>query len=122
MMKKMKDEHYFEEYDNVAVMFATIKNYDSEKTGLDVLNGIICDFDEKLMNYKGPLTIEKIKIAGWSYLAACGLDETKCSSTTSYTGNRASSRSSGLLPTGRRLNSSEFLYIICVCDCLTNVF
>lgn len=41
----MKNELYFEEYDNVAVMFATIKNYDKEKVGLRVLNEIICDFD-----------------------------------------------------------------------------
>lgn len=42
----MKNELYYEEYDNVAVMFATIKNYDIDNVGLRVLNEIICDFDE----------------------------------------------------------------------------
>lgn len=42
----MKDELYYEKYDNVAIMFATIKNYDMEQVGLSVLNRIICDFDE----------------------------------------------------------------------------
>ncbi|XP_055841976.1 adenylyl cyclase X E [Episyrphus balteatus] len=98
MSRKMKNEHYFEEYDNVAVMFATIRNYDTEKVGLRVLNEIICDFDEKLLSYQGQLKIEKIKVAGWSYMAACGLDTNRCESTTV----RASHRSSGLMPNGRR--------------------
>lgn len=42
----MKNELYYEEYDNVAVMFASIKNYDCDSVGLRVLNEIICDFDE----------------------------------------------------------------------------
>lgn len=42
----MKNELYYEEYDNVAVMFASIKNYDIESVGLRVLNEIICDFDD----------------------------------------------------------------------------
>lgn len=46
MTKKMQNELYYEEYENVAVMFATIKNYDTEKVGMRVLNEIICDFDE----------------------------------------------------------------------------
>lgn len=41
----MKSELYYEEYDNVAVMFASIRNFDKENVGLRVLNEIICDFD-----------------------------------------------------------------------------
>ncbi|XP_037906925.1 adenylyl cyclase X E isoform X2 [Hermetia illucens] len=104
MSRKMKDELYYEKYDNVAIMFATIKNYDMEQVGLSVLNRIICDFDEVLMSHTGPLKIEKIKVAGWTYMVACGLDPGRCDSTTSLTGfrNTTTQRSSALLPTGRR--------------------
>lgn len=47
----MKNELYYEEYDNVAVMFASIKNYDIESVGLRVLNEIICDFDDVVSEY-----------------------------------------------------------------------
>lgn len=30
----------------MAVMFASIKNFDTDKIGLRVLNEIICDFDD----------------------------------------------------------------------------
>lgn len=46
MARKMRDELYSEKYENVAIMFASIKNYDTENVGLRVLNQIICDFDE----------------------------------------------------------------------------
>lgn len=52
----MKNELYYEEYDNVAVMFASIKNYDIESVGLRVLNEIICDFDEVVSFVKLYLT------------------------------------------------------------------
>ncbi|XP_037931308.1 adenylyl cyclase X E isoform X2 [Teleopsis dalmanni] len=98
MRKMMKNELYYEEYENVAVMFATIRNYDTEKVGLRVLNEIICDFDEMLNSYRGPLKIEKIKVAGWTYMAACGLDLER----SDHIGSNASYRSSSLLPNGRR--------------------
>jgi len=50
--KKIKNELYYEEYDNVAVMFASIRNFDTEKVGLRVLNEIICDFDDVVSNTK----------------------------------------------------------------------
>lgn len=43
---QLQNELYYEEYDNVAVMFASIKNFDTDKIGLRVLNEIICDFDD----------------------------------------------------------------------------
>lgn len=55
----MKNELYYEEYDNVAVMFATIKNYDIDNVGLRVLNEIICDFDE-VVGSSGMLVISRL--------------------------------------------------------------
>lgn len=57
----MKNELYYEEYDNVAVMFATIKNYDIDNVGLRVLNEIICDFDE-VVGTSGMLVISPLLI------------------------------------------------------------
>lgn len=57
----MKNELYYEEYDNVAVMFATIKNYDIDNVGLRVLNEIICDFDE-VVGTSGTLVISRLLI------------------------------------------------------------
>lgn len=59
--KQMKNELYYEEYDNVAVMFATIKNYDIDNVGLRVLNEIICDFDE-VVGTSGMLVISRFLI------------------------------------------------------------
>lgn len=59
--KQMKNELYYEEYDNVAVMFATIKNYDIDNVGLRVLNEIICDFDE-VVGTSGMLVISRLLI------------------------------------------------------------
>lgn len=72
----MTYEFYNEEYENVAVLFATITNFDvttdvqNEKGILNVLNEIICDFDEVLLSYRGPQKIEKIKVAGWTYMVS----------------------------------------------------
>lgn len=82
MSRQIKDELYYEVYDNVAIMFATIINYDvqldapvnTEKNILSILNRIICDFDERLIGQTGLIKIEKIKVAGWTYMVACGLD------------------------------------------------
>lgn len=72
----MTYEFYNEEYENVAVLFATITNFDvttdgeNEKGILNVLNEIICDFDEVLLSSRGPQKIEKIKVAGWTYMVS----------------------------------------------------
>lgn len=72
--QQMTYEFYNEEYENVAVLFATITNFDvtadvqNEKGILNVLNEIICDFDEILLSFRGPQKIEKIKVAGWTYV------------------------------------------------------
>ncbi|XP_055538155.1 adenylyl cyclase X E [Wyeomyia smithii] len=89
--RQLKNEFYNEEYKNVAVMFATITNMEingdisaeNEKSALKVLNEIICDFDEKLQYFDGYLKVEKIKVAGWTYMAACGLDPGRCDSSSS---------------------------------------
>ncbi|XP_067633273.1 adenylyl cyclase X E-like [Eurosta solidaginis] len=76
MEHQLSDELYYEEYTNVAVMFATILNYDITTVGMRLLNEIICDFDEVLNTFRGVNKVEKIKIAGWTYMAACGLNTT----------------------------------------------
>lgn len=111
MNRQMKDELYYEEYDNVAVMFATIKNYDlqtdesddMEKNILGILNRIICDFDDKLLSKTGPLKLEKIKVSGWTYMVACGLNpgRSDSSASLSFTGSLQNQRTS-LLSNGRR--------------------
>lgn len=92
-------------------MFATITNLDIEnnpsidtdKNILNILNSIICDFDEQLMNHTGSIKIEKIKVAGWTYMVACGLDPGRGDSSTSMTGYRGlSAHRSSLLSNGRR--------------------
>lgn len=111
MSRQIKDELYYEEYDNVAIMFATITNLDiqddapvnTEKNVLSVLNQIICDFDVKLLAHSGPLKIEKIKVAGWTYMVACGLDPGRGDSSASQSGYRGLSvHRSSLLSNGRR--------------------
>lgn len=110
----MKDELYYEEYDNVAVMFATITNYDHnfyqsdatvdiEKNMLNILNRIICDFDEKLLSKAGPLKLEKIKVSGWTYMVACGLDPSRSDSSVSLnSGCNSPNQRTSLLSNGRR--------------------
>ncbi|XP_021926488.1 adenylate cyclase type 2 isoform X2 [Zootermopsis nevadensis] len=77
------EELYHEEYDTVAVMFASLTEYalwddngldgSNELSSIRLLNQIICDFD-KLLFDTSSLRVEKIKVAGWTYMAACGLD------------------------------------------------
>lgn len=111
MSRQMKDELYYEEYDNVAIMFATITNYaietdaspDIEKNILSILNRIICDFDERLLSQTSPLKIEKIKVCGWTYMVACGLDPGRGDSSVSLNGGRGlTSQRTSLLSNGRR--------------------
>lgn len=76
------DELYYESYNEAAVMFASIPDFtefytensinEEGKRCLQVLNEIICDFDELL--YIPTFTnIEKIKTIGSTYMAALGL-------------------------------------------------
>lgn len=93
-------------------MFATITNMDintdisveNEKSVLKVLNEIICDFDEKLQYFDGYLKVEKIKVAGWTYMAACGLDPGRCDSSSSLGPYRSVSgiTRTSLMTNGRR--------------------
>lgn len=90
--QQLSYEFYNEEYENVAILFATITNFETtadatienEKGVLNVLNEIICDFDEVLLSHHGPQKIEKIKVAGWTYMAACGLDPGRGDSSFTY--------------------------------------
>lgn len=50
MDNQLTNKLYYEEYSNVAVIFATILNFDIEVVGMRVLNEIICDFDEVVSN------------------------------------------------------------------------
>lgn len=77
------DELYYEKYDNVAVMFASLTDYklgvedDSDlgdKYMLRIMDEVISDFDRLLLTGTSHHTVEKIKMAGWTYMAACGLN------------------------------------------------
>lgn len=119
MNRQIKDELYYEEYDNVAIMFATITNYndiqsdatvDIERNILNILNRIICDFDEKLLSKNGPLKLEKIKVSGWTYMVACGLDPGRSDSSASLnSGCSSPNQRTSLLSNGRRsINTFNF--------------
>lgn len=93
LSRQFRNDFYNEEYENVAVMFATIMNFEastntieSENNELKSLNEIICAFDDKLYTFSGNLKIEKIKVAGWSYMCACGLDPGRGDSLSSIKG------------------------------------
>lgn len=106
---QLRNDFYNEEYDNVAVMFATVihsapiesfsNSIEGENNELKSLNEIICAFDEKLLTSSGGLKIEKIKVMGWSYMCACGLDPGRGDSTSSH---------KGLLDGRRSLNMNAF--------------
>ncbi|XP_068626941.1 adenylyl cyclase X E-like [Battus philenor] len=77
------DELYYEKYDNVAVMFASLTDYKlgveddgdlSDKFVLRILDEVISDFDRLLLTGTSVYKVEKIKMADWTYMAACGLD------------------------------------------------
>lgn len=122
LSRQIRSEIYSEEYDNVAVMFATIMNFETssinsevgsmERDNIDLvkLNQIICAFDETLMSFSRELKIEKIKVAGWSYMCACGLDPGRGGSE-SHNGTLANRRSllgispSNIAPRVRKLAS-----------------
>lgn len=47
--QKLKDVLYYEKYeDQVAVMFATVTDFNINMEALNILNQIICNFDEKV--------------------------------------------------------------------------
>lgn len=81
----LSDEHSDELYSNMhnlcGVMFASIPNFqdfysediDNGKACIRILNEIICDFDE-LLEEPRFASIEKIKTAGVTYMAASGLN------------------------------------------------
>ncbi|XP_046413493.1 adenylate cyclase type 2 isoform X2 [Neodiprion virginianus] len=85
-----EEQLYHKPYDTVAVMFASLTELSMDETDLTekniliILNQIICEFD-KLLFQQSFLRVEKIKVAGTTYMAACGLDA----------GHRDSLRSSG---------------------------
>ncbi|KAH8261504.1 hypothetical protein KR044_010348, partial [Drosophila immigrans] len=85
-----RHELYYEDYSMVGVMFATLMNFQLDLSSLRVLNEIITEFDRVLIYYKDDYLVEKIKIVGGTYMAACGLD-IRLSSTIS---GRRSTRSS----------------------------
>ncbi|CAB3240393.1 unnamed protein product [Arctia plantaginis] len=85
-LNRSVDELYYEKYDNVAVMFASLTNYKlgvggdadmSDKFLLSILDEIISDFDRLLLTGASNYKVEKIKMAGWTYMAACGLDPSR---------------------------------------------
>ncbi|XP_030372772.1 adenylyl cyclase X E-like [Scaptodrosophila lebanonensis] len=71
--KRRKNEFFYEQIDKVAVMFAQIVSVDVDRLGLRVLNEFICYFDDLLDQFQSRFKIEKIKVVGWTYMAACGL-------------------------------------------------
>ncbi|KAK9300856.1 hypothetical protein QLX08_006566 [Tetragonisca angustula] len=75
MNRTEENEPYHEAHNNVAVMFASLTDVsiDGSNTLAD-LNEIICEFDKLLFEPYYVYRIEKIKIAGTTYMAACGLE------------------------------------------------
>ncbi|KAH8237288.1 hypothetical protein KR038_009329 [Drosophila bunnanda] len=69
-----KHELYYENYKMVSVMFAKLMNFKMDLPCLRVLNCIISEFDTLLTHYKQYYLVEKIKVVGCTYMAACGLD------------------------------------------------
>ncbi|XP_050742468.1 adenylyl cyclase X E isoform X2 [Drosophila biarmipes] len=73
-VRRPNDQLYSETFSKVAVMFASIENFNADTAGLRILHEIICCFDDLLVNYQMRYKIEKIKVMGWTYMAACGLE------------------------------------------------
>ncbi|KAH8329073.1 hypothetical protein KR074_003408, partial [Drosophila pseudoananassae] len=69
-----KNELYYENYQMVSVMFAMLMNFQMDLRNLRILNDIITEFDILLLYYKQYYVVEKIKVVGCTYMAACGLD------------------------------------------------
>nr|XP_012138136.1 PREDICTED: adenylate cyclase type 2-like isoform X2 [Megachile rotundata] len=78
MNRSEENEPYHEAHNNVAVMFASLTDVsiDGRNVLMD-LNEIICEFDKLLFEPYFLCRIEKIKIAGTTYMAACGLEASR---------------------------------------------
>ncbi|XP_018341490.1 PREDICTED: adenylate cyclase type 4-like isoform X3 [Trachymyrmex septentrionalis] len=75
MNRTEENEPYHEAHNNVAVMFASLTELSIlESNILSDLNEIICEFDKLLFEPSFMCRIEKIKVAGTTYMAACGLE------------------------------------------------
>ncbi|KAL0099732.1 hypothetical protein PUN28_019858 [Cardiocondyla obscurior] len=75
MNRTEENEPYHEAHNNVAVMFASLTELSIvESNILSDLNEIICEFDKLLFDPCFVCRIEKIKVAGTTYMAACGLE------------------------------------------------
>ncbi|KAH8412256.1 hypothetical protein KR009_000902 [Drosophila setifemur] len=68
------DELYYENYKMVSVMFAKLMNFQTDLKDLRILNTYITEFDLLLLQYREFYVVEKIKVVGCTYMAACGLD------------------------------------------------
>ncbi|KAH8276434.1 hypothetical protein KR018_011764, partial [Drosophila ironensis] len=69
-----KHELYYENYEMVSVMFAMLMNFKMDLPSLRVLNDLISEFDKLIYIYREYYVVEKIKVVGCTYMAACGLD------------------------------------------------
>ncbi|KAH8276432.1 hypothetical protein KR018_011766, partial [Drosophila ironensis] len=69
-----KHELYYENYAMVSVMFAMLMNFKMDLASLRVLHDLISEFDKLLYIYREYYVVEKIKVVGCTYMAACGLD------------------------------------------------
>ncbi|XP_044014942.1 adenylate cyclase type 2-like isoform X3 [Aphidius gifuensis] len=75
MNRTEEHELYHEAHENVAVMFASLTDLSIDESNILIdLNEIICEFDKLLFDPSFAWRIEKIKIAGTTYMAACGLE------------------------------------------------
>ncbi|XP_011860163.1 PREDICTED: adenylate cyclase type 2-like isoform X3 [Vollenhovia emeryi] len=75
MNRTEENEPYHEAHNNVAVMFASLTELSIiESNILSDLNEIICEFDKLLFDPCFMCRVEKIKVAGTTYMAACGLE------------------------------------------------
>ncbi|XP_034941992.1 adenylate cyclase type 2-like isoform X2 [Chelonus insularis] len=84
MNRSEENELYHEAHDQVAVIFASLTDLSIDESNILVdLNEIICEFDKLLFEPGFMCRIEKIKIAGTTYMAACGLEAGRRSSTES---------------------------------------
>ncbi|XP_043064590.1 adenylyl cyclase X E-like [Drosophila ficusphila] len=84
-------ELYYENYQMVSVMFAMLVNFQMNLPSLRILNDIITEFDKLLSVYKEYYVVEKIKVVGCTYMAACGLDFTLASGVRASSNLRSSS-------------------------------
>lgn len=72
------NEPYHRAHRNVAVMFASLTDLSIDESNILIdLNDIICKFDKLLFEPYYICRIEKIKIAGTTYMAACGLEASR---------------------------------------------